>query len=278
MPLLLLDLDNTLVDRASAYRRWAEEFAARHGTGAGSEVDWLIAADADGYEPRERLKASIRDRYRLGTKALSELEDALRWGMADRLEPDLRVSKALAFAREDGWLPFVVTNGSVEQQERKLHITGLETEVAGWVISEAVGAKKPDPRIFSAAAEAAGMSLEGAWMIGDSPSADIQGARSLGLDSVWLHRGRAWGLEAFSPTLTAASLPEAIQAMRSQTGRPLMAAPPTGDPSRPAEQEYSLEAHRRHLRTGDLGPAGVRTVGRGVRAGLGTIRRRPAGA
>jgi len=28
VPLLLIDLDNTLIDRAGVFRRWAQEFAA----------------------------------------------------------------------------------------------------------------------------------------------------------------------------------------------------------------------------------------------------------
>ncbi len=56
-------------------------------------------------------------------------------------------------------MPFVVTNGSVEQEERKLRHTGLDHEVAGWVISAGAGIRKPDPEIFRLAAAEAGQSL-----------------------------------------------------------------------------------------------------------------------
>ena len=62
------------------------------------------------------------------------------------------------------------------QQERKLRHTGLDREVAGWVVSEGAGLRKPDPAIFRFAAEQAGQSLDGAWMIGDCAQADIEGA------------------------------------------------------------------------------------------------------
>ena len=45
MALLLLDLDNTLVDRAFAYQRWARRYAASLG-GNEEDVSWLIAEDA----------------------------------------------------------------------------------------------------------------------------------------------------------------------------------------------------------------------------------------
>jgi putative hydrolase of the HAD superfamily len=47
VPLLLVDLDNTLIDRAGAFARWARQFvSARHG--AAVDVQWLIDADRDG--------------------------------------------------------------------------------------------------------------------------------------------------------------------------------------------------------------------------------------
>ena len=58
------------------------------------------------------------------------------------------MTRALRRARAAGWAPFVVTNGTVAQQERKLRHTGLDREVAGWVVSEGAGLRKPDPAIF----------------------------------------------------------------------------------------------------------------------------------
>jgi FMN phosphatase YigB (HAD superfamily) len=41
------------------------------------------------------------------------------------------------------------------------------------VISEGAGVRKPGARAFQLAAEAVGLPLEGGWMIGDHPVADI---------------------------------------------------------------------------------------------------------
>ena len=213
MPLLLLDLDNTLVDRASAFRRWAEGFVAEHRPDLDGGVEWLVLADRDGYEPRDELALRVRDKFDLGPRELSDLATALRWGMADHLELDPAVPQALEGARAAGWTPVIVTNGTVEQQERKLSLTGLDRLVAGWVVSEAAGVKKPDGRIFRLAAEAAGASLAGAWMVGDSAHADIAGAHRLGLRSVWLHRGRQWREEGFAPTQVADDCAQAVSSV-----------------------------------------------------------------
>jgi hypothetical protein len=53
---LLVDLDNTLIDRAGAFARWAREFTSARG-GSAADAAWLVAADRDGLEPRERLAA-----------------------------------------------------------------------------------------------------------------------------------------------------------------------------------------------------------------------------
>jgi putative hydrolase of the HAD superfamily len=210
VPLLLVDLDNTLIDRAGAFDRWAREFAsAREGSAA--DAEWLVAADRDGLERRERLAAMIGERFGLGQGDEASLLAELRGGLVRKILPDSAVTRALRQARAAGWVPFVVTNGTVYQQERKLRHTGLDREVAGWVISEGAGIRKPDPGIFQLAADRAGQSMNGAWVIGDSVEADIGGARNAGLPGVWLHRDRRWPLATFQPDHTAGSFPRAVE-------------------------------------------------------------------
>jgi putative hydrolase of the HAD superfamily len=207
--LLLIDLDNTLVDRAGAFERWAREFASTRG-GDAADAAWLVAADRDGLEPRERFAGMIAERFGLDAQDEAAILAELRGGLVRELVPDDAVAGALRRARAAGWTPFVVTNGTVAQQERKLRHTGLDREVAGWVVSEGAGLRKPDPAIFRLAAAQAGQSLDGAIVIGDSAHADIEGARGVGLPGVWLHRGRPWPLTAFEPDHVADSFPHAV--------------------------------------------------------------------
>jgi putative hydrolase of the HAD superfamily len=211
VPLLLVDLDNTLIDRAGAFARWAREFSFAHG-GSLADAEWLAVADRDGLESRDRLAAMMGERFGLDRGAVARLVAELRGGLVRQILPDVAVTAALRGAHAAGWVPFVVTNGTVEQQERKLRHTGLDREVAGWIISAEAGIRKPDPEIFRFAAARAGQSLHAAWMIGDSAEADIGGARDAGLPGVWLHRGRPWPLTAFQPgpCHTADSFPHAV--------------------------------------------------------------------
>jgi putative hydrolase of the HAD superfamily len=201
VPLLLLDLDNTLLDRAGSFRAWAQDFLEQVDAPS-DDIDWLLAIDADGLTSRWDVADALRDRYHLRVPAI-DLVEALHDGVVRNCRLDPLVACALRIADDAGWVPVVVTNGATRQQEAKIRQTGLDRYVADWVISEDAGVSKPNARIFHLAAERVRMRMRGAWMVGDSPEADIGGAASVGLPSVWLHRGRRWVEPRYSPTRTA---------------------------------------------------------------------------
>ncbi|MFG2100276.1 HAD family hydrolase [Micromonospora echinaurantiaca] len=211
MPLLLLDLDNTLLDRAGPFRAWGERFL--DGIGAPpADIDWLISMDADGLTDKWDVADAIRDRYGLRIPSIDLVEE-LYEGVVANVRLDPLVACALRIADDAGWVPVVVSNGTVRQQEAMIRRTGLDRFVADWVISEEAGVSKPNPRIFALAAQRVRMPLRGAWVIGDSPEADIGGATAVGLPSVWLHRGRTWADPRFAPTRTADGLIAAVAAV-----------------------------------------------------------------
>ncbi|MFD2763033.1 HAD family hydrolase [Micromonospora eburnea] len=211
MPLLLLDLDNTLLDRDGPFRAWGERFLDDIGAPP-TDIDWLLSVDADGLTDRWDVADAIRDRYGLGIPAIDLVEE-LHDGVVAHTRLDPLIACALRIADDAGWVPVVVTNGVVRQQDAKIRRTGLDRYIADWVISEEVGVSKPNPRIFALAARRARMPLRGAWVIGDSPEADIGGASALGLPSVWLHRGRRWPDTRFAPTRSADGLIAAVAAV-----------------------------------------------------------------
>jgi putative hydrolase of the HAD superfamily len=131
--------------------RWAREFTSARG-GDAEDAEWLAAADRDGLEPRERFAGMVAERFGLDARNESGVLAELRDGLVRQLVTDDAVIRALRRAHAAGWAPFVVTNGTVAQQERKLRHTGLDREVAGWVVSEGAGLRKPDPAIFRFAA------------------------------------------------------------------------------------------------------------------------------
>jgi putative hydrolase of the HAD superfamily len=65
---------------------------------------------------------------------------------------------------------------------------------------------KPDPRIFHAAAQAAGVAPEAVLHVGDDPLLDVVAAVSAGMQAVWVNRaGQGWN-HPIQPHLHVAEL------------------------------------------------------------------------
>jgi putative hydrolase of the HAD superfamily len=207
MGLLCCDLDNTLVDRAAAFRRWATAFAARHEQGE-ELVDWLVEIDGDGFGPRPDFYVLVRERVGI-TVPVNELVADYYRDFLPQYRADVDVPDALARARAAGWKIAIVTNGPATQVDKIRH-AGLDPLVDTWCVSELEGTRKPDAGLLRLAAERAAVPLAAAWMIGDDPEADIGAAQAAGIRSVWLRRGRTWALPELTPTFEAATFGEAV--------------------------------------------------------------------
>lgn len=206
--LILIDLDNTLVDRASAFNSWAHKFVQKLERPS-TDAAWLIKVDRDGYEPRDSLAAMIKGQFALETP-VTALVDMLLYEHVDSMTLAAATAQALTLARNQGWKIAIVTNGTTSQQRLKIQNVGLERYVDTVVISETEGVKKPDPQIFQIAAKRLHSSLDGAWMVGDHPTADIGGAQAIGLNTAWVSRGDLWAEHSSTPTLIAPTAAEAI--------------------------------------------------------------------
>ncbi|MGW3326898.1 HAD family hydrolase [Streptomyces virginiae] len=235
MPLLMLDLDNTLVDRDAAFREAVTTFLAEHHLPA-TDAAWVMTVDAGGYTARHDVAVAMNDRFR-GRVPATAVQALLDRGGADHVVLTDAARDALSRAPADGWTCVIVTNGSTVQQEAKIFRSGLDRLVQGWVVSEKVGCKKPDPKIFHAAADAVGVPLDGAWIIGDSAHADIAGADALGLRSIWVSNGRSWEQDSYRPTRIAPDVATAIDRLisaagqgRTSPGRPSGSGPVAGLP------------------------------------------------
>jgi putative hydrolase of the HAD superfamily len=92
--------------------------------------------------------------------------------------------------RDAGIRTVVVSNWDWSLHER-LAETGLAELVDGAIASAEVGSAKPDGAIFAAALELAGAAPGDTWHVGDTPEADVEGARAAGLRPVLIARDGA---------------------------------------------------------------------------------------
>ncbi len=201
--LVLVDFDDTLIDRLSAVTAWVAGYCTDHGLGPAVEQRMLEAM---------RIRADVNLVEGLCAElGLPESADAL-WARYERelaasVKPFPGAIEALTAVREAGHQVVVVTNGGTQIQHAKLEASGIADVVGAVCISEEAGARKPDRQIFEAAAASVGRDLsQGGWMIGDNADLDVVGGRKAGLRTVWISHGHPWpgGLEPDHVAPTAA--------------------------------------------------------------------------
>lgn len=203
---VLFDVDDTLVDTRGAFARALDAVRERYLPGAGPErLDDMLhqwRSDPDGWYrryTRGELDHRTQRRHRAAllhetfggepvTEELFDEWDDLFWGTFEESWTAFDdAAPALAAARAAGLRVGVVTNASVELQERKLAAVGL-TGLPVLVGVDTLGFGKPDPRVFTEGARRLGTDPGRTAYVGDEPVVDAAAARDAGLLGVWLAR------------------------------------------------------------------------------------------
>jgi putative hydrolase of the HAD superfamily len=130
-------------------------------------------------------------------------EAAFEVFFAERQRVELYADALPALAFLSNRFPVVaVSNGNAD-----VHRVGLGAHFRGALSAREFGVGKPDPRIFHAAAEAAGVSPEQVLHIGDDAHLDGVGALNAGMQAAWLNReGHAWAHGPRQPHTTVPDL------------------------------------------------------------------------
>jgi FMN hydrolase / 5-amino-6-(5-phospho-D-ribitylamino)uracil phosphatase len=187
--LVLFDLDDTLCDHASSLAN-----RVRHAFEPFFEDDLLHRAAGDAIaRSREGTAhfAEILGHY--GVESANAAELARERYLSDRYR-GLRLYDdslgAIACVKSVAGIG-MITNGPTSIQQPKIDLLEIEHHFPFILISESVGIWKPDPAIFEMALEIAGVHADDAIYVGDSPVADVPGARAAGMRSVWINRAGA---------------------------------------------------------------------------------------
>ena len=197
---VLLDALGTLVELEAPCVRLAAEL------GTESDERLVRAARAEMRYYREhsdegRDPSSLADLRRRCAAVLSaELGqrvsvDQMMATIRFRAFPD--AAPALAELRSDGQRLVCVSNWDFSLPD-VLARCGLGGHLDGVVTSAAVGARKPDPRIFEAALELAGCTAGDALHVGDTPDEDLDGATAAGIRALLIDRDGGGDIESLA--------------------------------------------------------------------------------
>jgi HAD superfamily hydrolase (TIGR01549 family) len=201
---VLFDLDDTLFDHASAARaalavvhrahtgfasRNFERFEADHSACLEDLHRRVIAGeltvDAARIERFRRLFAAA------GVDAdddlLQRTATSYRRAYLDARGPVAGAGDLLAALKPHVRIG-IVSNNILDEQQQKLRHCGFDAHVDALVVSEEAGVSKPDPAIFAIALDRLGAAPHEAVMVGDSWTADVEGALAAGIRAVWFNR------------------------------------------------------------------------------------------
>ncbi len=212
--LVLLDLDDTLCDYASArslrlrlaFDRALGYLPKRPEIDLDQLVAESIAIHPHGIDHFHELLA----RYDAATP--EGVASAQQWYRTNRFHglklfedavETLLALRSASPARRIG----MITNGPTETQHAKIDLLGIRAHFDFIIVSEEFGVPKPEAAIFEEALRLGRAEPDRSVFIGDSPEHDIAGAHNAGIRSVWMNRsGRRWAGPIREPAFSVDSL------------------------------------------------------------------------
>jgi HAD superfamily hydrolase (TIGR01509 family) len=200
---VLFDLDDTLHDDSTAYKKAARRVADDVAAARGIDAQRLFAAyvaEANGFWKKlsqEHLTMPIHDaRTQMWSDALVASGVPLDLALAQQCADDYgryrnevlelfpgALDLVLAL-RERGCTIGIVTNGFAATHHEKVDLLGLRPYIDGLFLADEMNMVKPNPEIFRHVCRTLGSVPERTAMVGDRYDRDIIGAASVGLFTV----------------------------------------------------------------------------------------------
>lgn len=236
---LFFDGDDTLFDFKRCERSAVQAVLRRHGLPAGGNAADAYSRINDGYwklleQGRVRLEDLMTRRFAdllallegheggretaaaveaVGGERLTARPSSLRAAELNRDYVEALGERAYLLPGAEALLRelfgtyhlILITNGLSAVQRSRLDRSPIRNYLEAAFISSELGVAKPDPAYFDAVCQALGIPVEQRrtiLVIGDSLTADIQGAVRSGLDSCWFNPFNKERTGAFTPTMT----------------------------------------------------------------------------
>ncbi len=95
----------------------------------------------------------------------------------------------LRYLKDKQYFLYILSNGTMETQIRKLKNSDLEKYFTRLFISGTIGFSKPHKNIFHHAITSVHAKKDECLMIGDDPEVDVKGAKEYGIDQVFFDQG-----------------------------------------------------------------------------------------
>ncbi len=186
---VIFDLDQTLLDRTAsllAFLTWQTEGMLKPDLeNPAAFISRFIELDDHGRVWKDRVYRQLIEEFDLKHWKMEELLWVYEACFCASCVPRLGADQAIPDLAKNYCLG-LISNGKTPFQERNFRALGFSDVFDSVIVSEAVGMRKPDARIFHLGCSELGVSPEEAAYVGDNPVADIRGAREAGLKTIFV--------------------------------------------------------------------------------------------
>lgn len=207
---IIFDLDNTLIDRQRAFKEMLERKLPLFVPNEKKHqipkmIQDILAWDANGTVSRLKCFHQFLVEYDIDTITAEELDQswANESGSTAYLFDD--VTETLKELKKKYKLA-LLSNGNPKSQRRKLATINIDDFFEYILISGEFSVNKPDPLIFKHVAMQLSVPCERCVYIGDNYEVDILGAKSAGMQAIYINRFN----QSYTDTLSINSIHELL--------------------------------------------------------------------
>lgn len=193
----LFDMDDTLIDRRSAYddvyRVLYDQHSAINGSTSWEDAldfFWSLSPD-NATEPRDAFRA-IQEKWDGVTGDPDSHYNFYFSNMVKFMEVLPGAAEFIDWMNGESVNWGIVTNGD-QFQHQKAETTGIDKKAPFVLASKLFGVNKPAPEVFMEAVRLLGIDgiqTEEILFVGDNPYTDIIGAHGVGMKTAWVRMGR----------------------------------------------------------------------------------------
>lgn len=190
MKAVLFDLDQTLLDRSASlinFVSWQVKGMLRSQVhDASLFINRFIQLDSNGTVWKDEVYKTLIKEFAIVGWSVEELTTSYELCFSGFCQPKKGVLKAVNILYEMDLKLALVSNGKSPFQERNFNSLGISHLFDVVIISEAVGLRKPDRKIFELAVKRLSVDPHESVFVGDNPLADIEGSKKAGMYTVYI--------------------------------------------------------------------------------------------
>jgi putative hydrolase of the HAD superfamily len=187
---ILFDLDGTLLDREASLKHFISSqyqrfLSALQGIPKDNYISRFIELDCRGHVWKDEVYQNIVSEFSIQKLSWQDLLHDYENQFIHSCISFPHMQDTLDSLKTQGYLLGIITNGRGTFQIRTIQGLGIGNYFEAILISEIEGVRKPEPEIFYRALQKLGVTPEQSVFVGDHPTTDVLGAKSIGMKAVW---------------------------------------------------------------------------------------------